>query len=281
MGQEKPTLEEYAEWARQALDHNWDKKVETNYDVNSVGILNTVQEHPFFRDIDSILYEIACEYNPASPRQLFTSPPEIRLYLKPFKSVFSKAYRKNVLQNPNFPDPPPYGWITPQNIYTQLNDIVRSMTVCRYADGPEFVASRLVERAKRHGIDAFFERKDNERGYYAYHFYALLDAEIVNMDFTTHVASVSVELQMTTQLQEVLRELTHGFYEAERVNNQGDVSAWKWDFDSPKFQASYLGHTLHLLEAMIVKLKDQVGQSTPAHGTNDEKSEGNGDTADE
>jgi hypothetical protein len=69
---------------------------------------------------------------------------------------------------------------------------------------------------------------------------------------------VEVEIQLTTQLQEVLRSLTHPFYEAERLLRNPDKGKWKWDFSSGRFKVGYLSHTLHLLESVILETRDKV-----------------------
>ena len=73
---------------------------------------------------------------------------------------------------------------------------------------------------------------------------------------------VQAEIQVTTQLQEILRDLTHPFYKVRRLGVPTDIHAERWKYDSSHFRASYLGHTLHLVEAMIVQLRDDAERST-------------------
>ncbi len=70
--------------------------------------------------------------------------------------------------------------------------------------------------------------------------------------------NLQVEIQLTTQLQEILYKITHKNYEVLRDQRiEGDRSAWKWEVKTNRFRAGYLGHTLHLLEAIIMDLRDE------------------------
>ena len=59
-------------------------------------------------------------------------------------------------------------------------------------------------------------------------------------------------------MQEVLKDLTHKFYEKQRVSIDKDKSKWKWDFSSSRFKVGYLSHTLHLLESIILESREKV-----------------------
>jgi hypothetical protein len=81
---------------------------------------------------------------------------------------------------------------------------------------------------------------------------------------------VEIEIQITTQLQEVLRSLTHKFYEAQRLQVVPDKGKWKWDFKSNRFKVGYLSHTLHLLESVILESRDSVMGSVGGQQKGDE-----------
>jgi hypothetical protein len=193
---------------------------------------------------------------------------ELKLLKKPFASVVDKSFRHNVLENAVFPDEPTQGWMLPQNWIEKCNDIVRCTLTTKYIDGPEFLSKELEKHLNECGLGCEYRSRENDRGYYAYHFYAYVPMDIPNLDFSTTRIDFSFEIQLTTQLQEVMRQLTHGLYEELRLQAEPDQRSWKWDFESPRFQASYLGHTLHLLEGLIVQLKQKSasrgGQSAAA-----------------
>ena len=69
---------------------------------------------------------------------------------------------------------------------------------------------------------------------------------------------ISLEIQITTQLQEVIRKLLHSFYEERRSEKpQKNKRQWQWDYRSEEFGANYLGHILHYLEGMIVEIREK------------------------
>jgi hypothetical protein len=60
-----------------------------------------------------------------------------------------------------------------------------------------------------------------------------------------------------------MNDLTHGFYEEKHTSSGLSDNIWKWRPDQVKFQGAYFGHTLHLLEGMIVELKNKIGSDRP------------------
>ncbi len=64
-----------------------------------------------------------------------------------------------------------------------------------------------------------------------------------------------VELQITTQLQEVLRQFSHEFYEKMRMTNKQSEIPWQWRYKEDEFFANYLGHMLHNIEGMIMDVR--------------------------
>jgi hypothetical protein len=68
-----------------------------------------------------------------------------------------------------------------------------------------------------------------------------------------------VEIQLTTQLAEVITSLTHGLYAERREGTaRAKHGVWKWDAGSQRFRSAYLGHGLHLLEGVIQIFRDDV-----------------------
>ena len=64
-------------------------------------------------------------------------------------------------------------------------------------------------------------------------------------------------MQITTQLQEVIRKLLHKHYESRRKRTTPDELKWQWDYKSDEFSANYLGHILHYIEGMIMEVRDK------------------------
>jgi ppGpp synthetase/RelA/SpoT-type nucleotidyltranferase len=102
--------------------------------------------------------------------------------------------------------------------------------------------------------DTSFQARDE--GYYAAHVYVNLSVQILTTNWATEGIEAKVELQITTQLQDVIRRMLHTHYEDRRMALQPDAT-WKWDHTSEEFATNYLGHILHYLEGMIVEIRDR------------------------
>jgi hypothetical protein len=82
-----------------------------------------------------------------------------------------------------------------------------------------------------------------------------IDVSFIDELFKKVNSKIEVEIQLTTQLQEVLKNLTHQFYQVNRLK-PSRTSKWKWDYKTNRFRVGYLSHTLHLLESIIVEIRD-------------------------
>jgi ppGpp synthetase/RelA/SpoT-type nucleotidyltranferase len=251
------TDEEYVIWARRVLrvDFN-DRSVELSYDLNATFALATAQSHDFFKGLDNFLKESSEAYQAQKHADLFMGgPSEVKLVLKSYTSAVNKSFRHNIVSNKNFDHPPEEGWVTPADWFSTFNDIVRSTVVCKFIDGPQFLAERLKAYATVLRLDSNYTSQQKDDGYYAYHFYVNIPVELL-INGTPSFVNVKIEIQLTTQLQEVLYKITHRYYEHLRNQRAVDPSKWKWEIDSNRFRAGYVSHTLHLLEAIILELRD-------------------------
>jgi hypothetical protein len=77
------------------------------------------------------------------------------------------------------------------------------------------------------------------------------------MSWDTQKVIVSVEIQITTQLQEVIRLLLHKYYSEKRKKGSIDKVKWQWNSSSEEFVANYLGHILHYVEGMILEIREK------------------------
>jgi ppGpp synthetase/RelA/SpoT-type nucleotidyltranferase len=258
------TISEYKDWAIKAIEVNFDSNdTKTNFEVNSSNLLNTVTNHPFYKEIDQFLQQCASEYSQKFGEKLFMDGPSVPLITKTYDSMVNKSFRYNVLWNPHIPSPPypksspPNDWLIPNNWFSRVNDIVRTRIVCNYIDGPKFLVSKFKQYAKEHQLKkprSYSQQKDV--GYYAYHTYIKFPTGIMLGPKGAKVES-ELEIQITTMLQQVLNNITHDFYEDSRLQQPKDPNAWKWEFKSNRFRGGYLSHTLHLLEAIIHEVRTE------------------------
>ena len=63
------------------------------------------------------------------------------------------------------------------------------------------------------------------------------------------------EIQLRTQLQYAVKSILHRYYERDRIEFKNDRTDWRWQHNKPRFITNYMGHVLHFLDGIIVKIK--------------------------
>jgi ppGpp synthetase/RelA/SpoT-type nucleotidyltranferase len=164
------------------------------------------------------LKEMSRHYAVGNPNLLFYPPDrvdDLRILQKPFRSVIDKLYRRNVLYNSSYPAAPRDGFIEVVNFYEEIDDLLRTMIVCKYMDGPKYVCENLSAYCDSIGIVSHYRELSTDAGYYAWHFYFQTPVDLI-INKIIDERRIWVEIQLTTQLAEVINSLTHGLYEARR-----------------------------------------------------------------
>lgn len=254
----KPTFNEYPEWAKATLGVAYEKSQQNLYEA----CLRGARDHAstLLRPLgETILTSVTEKYRRETGSELLmptTLAEAFELHIKPFASAVDKSYRQNVNWNDNWDGPPDDGWVTPDNWLTRFNDTVRTSLICKYLDGPRFLALEIEAWAAENGIKCRFYSQQKEVGYCAYHVYLFPRVALLDVNWGDHEAELSVEIQLSTQLQEVMRALTHEHYEKDRISSHKTDEAWQWQHTSDVFRARYISHTLHLLEGIILELRD-------------------------
>ena len=193
---------------------------------------------------------------------------------KPLESAIDKSFRKNVLENKKpWPTPPslvqsdgeedipkdysdPRLWVGPRNWLTEFSDIYRVRFIANYIDGVLFLTKRISEIAEEAQIECSVDLKNTPHGYFASH----LDIKqtITLPDFEMREdrdVKVTLEVQITTAIQSTLLEIQHELYSLSRLNPDPEV--WQWEYRDAEFHVNYMGSTLHLLEGMMIKARDE------------------------
>jgi ppGpp synthetase/RelA/SpoT-type nucleotidyltranferase len=230
------------------------------FESTQVALLNNLRSGEFFKKLPGRLESLAEQYFTRTKTPLFldASLANFELQKKSFDSAIDKAYRLNVVWNRDWPKPPRSGeWIVPDNWHNHLDDLVRGIFVCKYMDGPLEACKVMSDLAKEEGVESFYSSRQLDDGYYAYHFYVTLPVEFAAKDWNTTNCNLKIEVQVTTQLQELGRNLTHQVYVTRRSQLDQDKHAWKWDHSSEQFKAGYVAHTLHLIEGLIVDMRNK------------------------
>jgi ppGpp synthetase/RelA/SpoT-type nucleotidyltranferase len=252
---QKPDFGNYASWLAKTHQVKLDRE-KNRYTTAALTIERSIRDSDFWRTFEAERQAIDDTYYADTRYRLFAFT-DLELFRKPWQSFMDKTYRKNVLLNPNWPGAPDTGWLLPENWFEQIHDIVRTTLVVKYLDGVQNLTQALEEIAFRRDVDFEFNLEARDEGYYAAHAYASVQVPIPTDNWTVATKNVQFEIQITTQLQEVIRRLTHQEYETRRKSEPEPNTKWQWDFRAPAFTPNYLGHILHYMEGMIMEVRDR------------------------
>lgn len=247
--------EEFVRWMEAKFDIN-NEQVESNYESNTARMLKEFKETSFWKTAGQQLKEWDFEYYKKNGVHLFTKTVLPDVYVKPYESLLNKAYRKDCLRNEQFPKEPEDGWICPNTWFEKIHDIIRTMFTVKYLDGVKFFDQKLKQLADEMGCLYCCNYEAHDDGYYAAHAAITIDMDIVGMDWQKRSQRIEVEIQITTELQEMVKSLLHKYYEENRKKVIPKDYKWQWDYQSKQFVPNFLGHIAHYLEGMIVEIRD-------------------------
>lgn len=251
----KPTYpEEYKDWLYQHHQIEISSKMDNHYESTVLMIKKNLEDSDIWTELMKNLDEYCLDYAKKYKYPLLMQNHKPELYTKPFKSLIEKTFRKNILDNTKWPDPPEEGWILPCNWFFRINDIIRTTIIVKYLDGIGFIADKIRLLSKKYNLEYKIEWKAREEGYHAAHQYIKKEFKMSNIDWVTEKVNLSIEIQITTQLQENIRSLLHRHYEERRKRVSEEDIKWQWDYKSEEFAANYLGHILHYIEGTILEI---------------------------
>ena len=259
MTNKKPKdIAEYKKWLKEKHKIEISDKTQKYYDSVTNIIKLDLEKSVFWIQLIKNLREYDGEYLVKTGYPLLIPEVKPELYTKPFDSFLLKTFRKNILDNRHWPNKPEGGWIFPSNWYSMINDIIRTLFVVKYLDGVEFMINKVKPLCEQHGAECKVFLEATEEGYYAAHLYTKQEFEIPRVTWDTEKVDVSIEIQLTTQLQEVIRKLLHKYYEdrRRRIRKEEDTK-WQWNYRNDEFVANYLGHILHYVEGMIMEIREK------------------------
>lgn len=253
----RPSFDQYPKWLGET--HSVNVATERNrYERESVRIKGAAETSPLWLHYLATKQELADTYFAGTTYPLFADSTPESMVIKPWKSFLEKTYRTNISSNSGWPDPPEEGWLLPGNWYERIHDIARTVVVVKYLDGVEAVTNHFQAFVTTGAIADYecnFEARDT--GYYAAHSRVGVDFNLLVENWTEVASHGQFEIQVTTQLQEVIRRLTHIQYEGRRMTTDEPAMKWQWDYSSDSFKPNYLGHILHYMEGMIMEVRDK------------------------
>lgn len=255
--QKPKNIEEYKEWVQGEFACSLTSKEQTYHESITDKICKDFKESEYWKSLGEKLKVYNQEYYLKTGFNLFIEDNLPELVVKPFDSLLLKSFRKNVINNSAWPNEPKGGWYLPSNWYEKTNDIIRTLFTVKYMDGVHFMSDKLEKHCDEKNFKFRVDYEAKEEGYYAAHSYVFYNAEVPDRQWDTLNIEISIELQITTQVQEVIRKLLHKYYEDKREKIEVNNAKWQWDYKSDEFSANYLGHILHYLEGMILDVRDK------------------------
>ncbi len=263
---EKPkNPREYILWWNKHFDTKINLSVKKLYDHVSKLVKQEFENSDKYKDFKHQLYNHEVEYRRSHGYDLLMKiPEEISLGIKEWKDFISKVWRKNVVYNLNWVEEnwsqsvcePNGGWITPDNWFDNIHDIVRTTIVVKYLDGVEFLLDKMHNHFVDCGCQCTPDWIAKDEGYYAAHLNIAQDYEIL-IGMKTQKKTISVEIQITTQMKDVIASLTHKYYERRRESLKPPDIKWQWDYKSDEFSPNYIGHMLHYIEGAVMQIRDR------------------------
>lgn len=229
---------------------------ESHYNSVVSTVRDAVQKSDVWMTLNENLRVIDDQYNVKTDYRLLVNPPPLELRTKSFDSFLKKTFRKNILENDARKEPEE-GWLLPENWFSRVNDIIRTLLVVKYLDGVTFAVDEIDLLFQSHEWPSKVKYEARTEGYYAAHLYTSVPVAIPRLDWDTETVNVSLELQITTQVQDVIRQLLHAYYEERKIVAPSEQPSWQWDYRSTEFSTNYLGHVLHYVEGMIVEIREK------------------------
>lgn len=249
--------EEYRQWLNSKLNVSITTATKTRYESVMSKVKNDLCDSPFWSNFRDVLRKASEKYLAGTGYQLLQTNDPVEISIKPFDSLVDKSFRRNVIENKNWPDPPDGNWVVPENWLSRMNDLIRCCVVVKYMDGVECLITEINQMCALHSISCQSAYEARIEGYYAAHMYVKQNFEIPRVNWDTEKMPFKFEIQITTQLQEVIRKMTHTYYEKRRSRVKPEDRKWQWDWRSDEFTPYYLGHILHYVEGMILEVRDK------------------------
>ena len=248
-------LTEYKDWIYEKF--RWDENAKNYYSSVTNTMKDSFEKSDFWLAFIESLDYTAEDYYIVTKYELLQANFKPKIYIKPYDSFLDKSFRKNVLLNAEWPNEPSNGWITFENAYGKIGDILRTSVIVRYLDGIDFVIKSLQRNCTENNQKCSIDYQAKTEGYYAVHIDVTHEFEIPSLTWESKKISASVEIQVTTQIKDVIKSLTHQLYEKDRLEACSEKLDWQWDYKSDRFVINYLGHIMHYLEGSIMEIRDK------------------------
>ena len=279
---EKLSIDDYYEWHLDKFDvdlkgqrtqtEQWYKA------VTDVGRLD-LEQSEFWKQLQDRMPTWDRDFRTAHNNFRLLAPEQpTDIEIKPYESVLDKTYRWNCLHNTHWPYPPYPSpstvreaaidedldlcrWYGPHNWLTDFPDIFRIRLQVSYFDGVKHLAQLVRDLAAQTPAadPSDLDPRAREDGYHAVHL--LVHHDVSVDDFRTREfrpVPVPLEIQIMTDTQAKIIRMLYEVYKERRVS-ETPSDEWQWAHGSTAFAINYLGNTLHYLEGMMVRSRDEAG----------------------
>lgn len=221
---------------------------------------NDFEKSTFVTQLNADIPKYNAEYLANTGYSLFSRTETTVIHVKPFDSMIEKCYRKDVVDNPKWKEAgfgfdSAHCWTNPLECFQTFSDILRTRISVRYLDGALFMLEKLKSLADSLGLERRHEYKSEEEGYYAVHFDLKYPFEIPSITFEPRKIESRIEIQINTEIQNVIVDLAHKYYEKRRMKLRSMDPKWQWDYECEEFVPNYLGHIIHYVEGMIMEVR--------------------------
>ncbi len=263
---EKPkNPRDYILWWNKNFDTKINLAVRKLSDDVSTHVKHDFEHSDEFTTLIHQLHNYEAEYRRSYGYDLLMkTPEEIKLIPKGWQPFILKVWRKNVVQNINWNIEnwdkekcrPKGGWISPENWFDEIHDIVRTRIVVKYFDGVKLLLDKMCNHFVDCGCQITPDWEAREEGYYAAHLNVTRDYALP-VGLEIQKKKVSIEIQVTTQMKDVITTLTHKYYEQKRETIEPPDTKWQWDYKSDEFSPNYIGHIVHYIEGAVMQIRDR------------------------
>jgi hypothetical protein len=268
-GDDKPgDLDEYVAWLSRRAGVRAYFGARQEYELAQRAL--SQQFLPFWNTVGEQLGAIEAQYLTRAGESLFMgSDPLPQPALKTYESFLEKTWRRNCVENEEFPQAPKGGWLLPRDAsfypladddkpdasrdwLQSVSDVVRARFVTKFLDGATFLADRVHELASEQGValKAKPTRQSTFSGHYGVHL-----ETVHRVSIGGEPRKMRVEIQVITQLTDVINRILHGYYEDLRQMAPAERDEWQWEYQSPAFAGNYLGHILHYIDGQVVNAR--------------------------
>jgi len=244
-----------ADWLRQLAAVRSEVRLPgfwTNLAENCARWAEELSVGPFWTEAKRRIDQWRMEYRAANDADLLSQPGLPSFTSKAEGSIRDKLFRRckqeaDYLAKAVEKEGPPI---------PRLGDLVRTRIACRYIDGVEFLANKIVGLADEMKLSPERRREGRIEGYFAQHI-TVQQEVIFRIVGHGQLAKVVCEIQIASEMATRMWDAAHPLYESAR-REAADPEDWQWKPNDPRFISNQLGHMIRLADGLLVQLRQSM-----------------------